>query len=368
MEEENDLNMDMLIDVDGENNPFLDDEDIQEENIETPVDGENQDEGQDDPEIVVEDNQDPDNEIEPEDNEQEDKSSSSNPELFKSLATLLQEKGLVSLEDSEVSDEDSFVELFKKQIKSNEYGDLSDTQKQYLESIREGIPHEKAVKDLTQLDQLNSVTNEALEQDAELRKRVIYQDFKNRGYSDERAAKLVQRSLELDVDLEDAQEAMNSIKEFSKVRIEQENQKIKDQKLAVEKAREDNVKKITKEIESLKEVIPGYEVSNNVKDKIKKNMFNVVGENPNNGAPENSLMKFQRENPIDFDKKLYYLFTVTNGFTDFNSIKQETQSKALQDLEKAFNSTTQIKDPGSPAYLQDPNSYLLDIGDEIVVD
>lgn len=369
MKKEEDLNMDMFIDIDGDINPFLDEE-IQQEDIETSDDDVSQDENQDDSEKVVEDIIDPEDEIEINNDVDGDdiSSSSSNPNLFKSLATLLKEKALISSEDFNVETEDDFVNLFKGEIDKNtkEYL-VSKLGERGYKSLEEGIPYEKINQDNKQLDQLDSVTDELLEKDVELRKRVIFQDFINRGYSEEKAQKYVQRSLELDADLEDAQEAMGSIREFSKARIERENLEIKNQKLAEEKAREDNIKKITKEIESIKEVIPGYEVSENIKNKIKNNMFNVVGNNPINGTPENALMKFQRENPIDFDKKLYYMFTITNGFTDFNSIKQESESKALQDLERAFNSTTQIKDPGSPTYLQDPNSYL-NLGDEIVVD
>ena len=370
MEEDNDLSMDMFIDVEGDINPFIEDEDIDNDN--PPVDGDNnnQDEDQDiDPEKVVED-QDLQDEIDDNDEESEDdNTSSSKSNLFKSLAALLKEKALISSEDFEVEDEDSFVELFKKEIEKSEYSDLDDNQKNYLKQTREGIPHEKVTKDLRQLDQLNTVTNDALESDPELRKRVIYQDFVNRGYSDEKATKLVQRSLELDVDFEDAEEAIASIREFTQQRMEKENFEIQEGLKNQEKIKEDNINKIQKEIDSIKEIIPGYEVSENIKNKIKKNMFDVVGDNPTNNQPENSLMKFQRENPVDFDKKLYYLFTITNGFKSFDSIKQDTQSKAIQDLEAAFNSTTKINDPGSPAYLQDPDSYFIDLkGDEIVVD
>lgn len=368
MEEEN-LNMDMFIEVDSADEYFAEETEIEnEEIIDTGSENPelNQNEGLEDPEEVVLD-KDPD-EIKEEVKDDDIDDPSSNPNLFKSLATLLKEKSLISSDDLDVTDEDSFVELFKKEIERNEYSDLSDYQKEYLKNIREGIPHEKAVRDITQLDQLNTISEDILEEDVELRKRVIFQDFVNRGYSEEKANKLVQRSLEMEVDMEDALDAISSIKEFTKERIDKENLLLKQQKDLQEKEREDNIKKITKEIESLTEVIPGYKVSDNVKNKIKENMFNVVGENPVTKQPENQLMKYQRTNPVDFDKKLYYLFTLTNGFTNFENIKQETQSRALQDLEKAYNSTTKITDPGSPAYLQDPNSYLLDLGDEIVVD
>jgi hypothetical protein len=65
---------------------------------------------------------------------------------------------------------------------------------------------------------LESLTEEDLADESEkgetLRKNLIYQDFVNRGYSKERAAKEVQKSLKGGTDIEDAKEALSSNKEF----------------------------------------------------------------------------------------------------------------------------------------------------------
>ena len=295
--------------------------------------------------------------------------SSSNPNLFSSLAALLSEKGLISTTESEVTDEDTFIELFKSEIKKSEFADLTDIQKEYLENIRNGIPHEKVEKDISDISRLESITEDMIESDAELRQRIIYQDFVNRGFNDEKARQYLQRSIDLEQDLEDAKDAMNSIKEFTNERITKENQQLAEQRAELQKLEEKRLNSIKNKIKTTDEIIKGFTITDSVKEKIQKNMFEVVGTDPNSNQSENSLMKYRRENPEEFDHKLYYLFTITNGFQNFDSLVKNTKSKALKDLERAVQSNTKITDPGSPAYLQDPESYSIAIdGHDIVVD
>lgn len=295
--------------------------------------------------------------------------SSSNPNLFKSLATLLSEKGLISSVDSEakIETEDDFVSLFKKQIEQSEYSDLNETQKEYLQKLREGIPHQKVEKDLYETSRLDSINEDLIKEDSDLRQRIIYQDLINKGFSEERAKKNLQRSIELEQDVEDAIDSLNSIKDFNKSRIERENEELKRQAQELQKQEEKRINSIKNKIKTSDEVIKGYKITDAVKEKIEENMFKVVGQNPENKQNENALMKYRRENPEDFDYKLYYLYTITDGFQNFESLVKNTKSTVLKDLEKAYRSSTKIKDPGSPAYLQDPESYQIDIsGHEVV--
>lgn len=65
-------------------------------------------------------------------------------------------------------------------------------------------------------------------------------------------------------------------------------------------------------------------------------MNDVVSKNPYTGELENKLMKSRREDPLNFDLKLYYLYELTNGFSSFKNIVNNTKSKAVKDLEKHY--------------------------------
>tara|TARA_R110000772_G_scaffold8692_1_gene28792 strand:- start:5535 stop:6656 length:1122 start_codon:yes stop_codon:yes gene_type:complete len=360
------LDMDMFIDIPEEDTSFVLEEDEDEE-IESPQDNPDEDLNED-PEKVVEEESSKKEENDDDDEEKGDEpDSSSNPNLFKSLTELLHQKSLLSSLDSDVETEDDFVNVFTKELDTQidkllveRFGEEN------AHFVKQGVPLEKVQKNNEEFKQLESITNETISSDPELQKRILYQDFINRGYDEQKAVKYVNRSLELDAGEEDALEAIESIRERQTERVNLENQKILEQKTAQDKAREDNIKLITKEIDNMTEVISDFPVSKNVKAKVKEAMFNVVGSNPDTGESENTLMKYRRENPVEFDKKLYYLFTVTNNFENFDLLNSSSKSKAIKDLEKAFHSTTAIKDPGAPSYLQDPNSYEIDLkGDEI---
>lgn len=290
------------------------------------------------------------------------------PNIFSSLAALLKEKELLSSPDSEIETEEDFVNAFRKQIESSEYADLTDKQKEYLQALREGIPEEEVKQHLTNVEQLNSITEDVITEDANLRQRLIYNDLLNKGFTEEKAAKHVQRSVQMEADLEDAKEALESIKQYNEAQFNKQKETLAQQKERKQKEEEQRNKRIKEKIKSTEEIIKGYKISDGVKEKIENNMFKIVNTNED-GVEENSLMKYARENKEDFDLKLYYLFTITNGFQDFSSIEKTKNTKILSDLERAMKSSTKIKDPSAPAYLQDPESYDVEIlGHDIVDD
>ena len=47
-------------------------------------------------------------------------------------------------------------------------------------------------------------------------------------------------------------------------------------------------------------------------------------------------MKDRRTNPIEFDTKLYYLYELTKGFSDFSLLENKTKTKVSNDFERAL--------------------------------
>ena len=306
--------------------------------------------------------------------EQEDNNDNPNnddnpsPNIFSSLAALLKEKNLLSSPDIDIKTEEDFVNAFKGQIEQNEYLDLTDSQKAYLKALRDGVPDEDIKKHISTSEQLDSITEEKIEEDSVLRQRIIYNDLLNKGFTQEKAIKFVERSVKMEVDTEDAKEALESIKNFKKESFKKQQEEQLKQKQEREKVSLQRVERIKNKIKNTEEIIKGYKISDNIKESMEKNMFDITNVTED-GTEENSLMKYARENKDDFDLKLYYLFTITNGFQDFSTIEKTKNSKILNDLEKAIKSNTRIKDPSIPAYLQDSESYDIEIkGHELVID
>ena len=92
-------------------------------------------------------------------------------------------------------------------------------------------------------------------------------------------------------------------------------------------------------------------------------MTKIVGKSPD-GNSENALMKQRREDPVDFDTKLYYLYELTKGFKDFSKFTASAKSSAIQDMERALQNNS-INNSETPGFLQDNESYSDGLGAEI---
>ena len=71
---------------------------------------------------------------------------------------------------------------------------------------------------------------------------------------------------------------------------------------------------------------------------------------------ENQLMKDRRDNPVEFDSKLYYLYEITGGFKDFSKITTTATTKAATDFERALRQN-KFEAGGDPTFTVDKDSY-----------
>ena len=119
---------------------------------------------------------------------------------YSSFAKALQGDRLFQFLDDEVidnvKDADSFADAFEKEINAR----LDDETRRVKEILEAGVTpdevnyYEDIIKRLDSIteDQLNGET----EQVSRLRQNILYQDFLNRGYKEERAKQLVKRSVD----------------------------------------------------------------------------------------------------------------------------------------------------------------------------
>lgn len=140
------------------------------------------------------------------------------PNFYSSIAKALTEEGIFpDLDDetiAEVKTPEDFRDLVEKQIQAG----LDERQKRIDDALNAGVEPTEVKRYEGAISYLDSLTEEDLTDESEkgetLRKNLIYQDFVNRGYSKERAAKEVQKSLKGGTDIDDAKEALASNKEF----------------------------------------------------------------------------------------------------------------------------------------------------------
>ena len=298
---------------------------------------------------------------------EEGKSEESSPNLYNSLAAVLKEQGLLSTsKENSITDVESFTSAFKEEIKQSEYADLSKSQRDYLDAVRDGVTTERFQEQREENINLEKITTEDIEGNAELRRRIIYQDLVNQGLTDESAIKYTNMSVENGTDVDEASKALPNIKEYNKLQYDKEVADLKKGAIDKQKRVEKEKKALKDAIMSPEDIFEGYKVTNNFKDAVYKDMNTVVGYN-NDGSPENKLMQYRRENPVDFDAKLYYLFSLTNGFKNLTRFQDNGTSSAVSNLESILKGSQFAPSSGQPSFIEDPESYSSGFGDEIVM-
>lgn len=352
------LNMDVNPEEIFDNTEDTDEDEQNDDSLD--LDNDNLDEGDDSSEEVDED------EASEEEGGDEDETS---PNIYSSFASVLSEQGLLpslELQNKKVETVDDLTDIFKVEIDNQVKNYLiSKIGEDGYDALEKGISlsqyqsHKEAVQTLDNIDET------VLSTDLELSKRIILQDYINQGMDESRAMRILKKSIDLGEDsiVEDAKESLISLKAFEEKRIEQE--KINNEiRIANEiKAQEKIDNDLKNTIYNAKEFIKGIPVNKTIQDKVYQSITKVVSQSPN-GIAENKLMKDRRENPIEFDTKLYYLYEVTNGFKDFSKIMSKTESKVLSDFERSLRQNKH-EEGNAPAFMKDPESYG-GLGSEIV--
>ena len=292
-------------------------------------------------------------EVDEEDVEEEgSEGSESSSNLYSSLAAFVHEQGLLPSLDIDLKDiksADDFANVFNKELDIQAELRLND----YLANLdlnKIGIAKKE-------INDLNSINGDLLKNDIDLAKRIIYDDYLNQGLDEKKANRMLNRLIDLGEDaiLEDAEESLESLKEFKSREIERETQSYKERLEAdkIEQAKLDEQMKKT--IYESKDLISGLKPNKSLQDKVYKSINDIVGKSPD-GTFENKFMKERRENPLEFEIRMYHFYELTNGFKDLSKISTNAKSSAVKDLEKIARQT-KLKDNGTPLWQQDANTY-----------
>lgn len=274
------------------------------------------------------------------DNPNENFGNSPSNAALSAFTKLLADEGVVSLnEDSKIESPEDLIEIIRNTIKENELSHLSEDQKQALKAFEAGVSIEDYIQSQKKVRTIAEIKNEQIESDSELRRDIIKQWYIEKGFSDEKADRLTQDSFDLGRDIEDALEAKNDRLKIEEQRIAKLIAQQEQEKVEAEKRQSAELKKLKDKVYKEEEVIQGIPFNKKTAEKVYESMTKIVGEH--NGQPINQLMKDRLENPIEFEHKLHYVYTITNGFKDFSKLLKTSKSKAISDFEKALNSTNQ---------------------------
>jgi hypothetical protein len=279
--------------------------------------------------------------------------SNSSSNLYSSLATVIHEDGLLpslDINKTPIKTIEDLTGAFKTEIQIQAQAMLDD----YLANIDVS----QVASSTKAIQELDTITEDTLKADVSLAKELILRDYLNQGLAEAKATRMLKRLIDLGEDaiLEDATESLTSLKEFESRKIESEKASYQ-QRLEQEKVQQAKMEQQLKEtIYDRKDLIQGLKPTKAVQDKVYKTITEIVGKSPVDGTFENKFMKERRENPLEFETRMYYLYELTNGFKDFSKVTASAKSNAVSELEKIVRKS-KVQDNGTPLWMQDNNSY-----------
>lgn len=289
--------------------------------------------------------------------------------FYSSIAKALKEEGIFpDLDDeglSKVKDPEDFRDLIDQQIKAG----LDERQKRIDEALNAGVEPTEIRKYENTINFLDSIKEENISDEGDkgekLRKDLIYQDFINRGYSKERAAREVQKSFNAGTDIDDAKEALKSNIDFFKDKYDELVNEAKSEAEQEEKERKEQAEKLKSSILNDKDVFGDLSMDKSTRQKIYDNIAKPVYKDPETGEYFTAIQKYEMENRTDFLKNIGLLFTLTDGFKNLDGlvkgkVKKEVK-KGLRELEHTLNNTARTSD-GNLKFVsgvdEDPESFI----------
>lgn len=289
--------------------------------------------------------------------------------FYSSIANALAVDGIFpNLDDETVKkavDAESFSNLIEAEVNAR----FNDQQQRIAKALNDGVEPSDIRKYEYGLNYVNSITDAKLSEESEdgeqLRSTLIYQDFLNKGMAPDKAKKLTDRSINAGTDIEDAREALQSNKEYF---AGEYNRLLKEAEIranAEKAANAEQSKQLHDSIMKDKQLWGDMDISNDIRKKAYDAISKPIYRDPETGDYYTALQKYEVEHRADFLKYAGLIYTMTNGFKDFDSftkgkVKKEMK-KGLRELEQTLNNTRRSGD-GSLRMVtnqrEDPNSFI----------
>ena len=296
-------------------------------------------------------------------NEDKDKNRGSNgsstngdgtsPNNFSSIARALKEDGPLSSVNDEffdnIKDAQGFSDAIEEEVKNR----LEESQKRVLDALNDGVEaddirqYERTIKYLDSLNE-DAITDES-DEGAQLRKTLIYQDLINKGYSKEKATKMLDKSISDGLDIEDAKDALEANKTYYKKAYKS----LRDEAKSKAEAQREEIRKqdesLKKSIMKDNEIVKGIgSLDEKTRTKVYDSISKPIYKDPDTGKFYSAVQKYEKDNPVEFRKIMGLVYALTDGYKSFdNLVKSKVNSetkKSVSALERVINSTPRNND------------------------
>lgn len=282
----------------------------------------------------------------------------SSPNVYSSIAKALKDDGIFSnledVDESKITTPEEFAEFFDKAVTAR----LDEKMRRIDEALGNGVQADDIKKYEQTISYLDSIKEESVRDEGEageeLRRQLIFNDLINRGYSEEKARKELEKSFRAGSDVEDAADALEALKAY----YNDGYKKLRDDAKKQADAIRDNQKK---QAEQFKKLVLEDEVSlgdTKLDKKTCQRVFDAVSKpvykDPETGRLLTAVQKFQKEQPLEFLKQLGIWYVMTDGGKSIDNLAKKKitteMNKGVKELARKLNNTAFTSD-GSMQYV-----------------
>ena len=266
------------------------------------------------------------------------------PNISSSIAEALVDEGVLQTLSkerlAEIKTTEDLIEAFKEDLGNQ----LTAEQKRISDALTYGVEPTRIQQYEQWIKTLDSVTDEIIEgedeQNENYRKNLIYQNYKAKGFDDDDARDMVNRSVESGKDIDDAKKALSSLKKYYQKAYEDEVNEAKkeyEKHVTAQKKQLEELK--TSVLEDKENFYEQFELNKSARQKV----FDVIAK-PSVTDGDNKLTPLQafiKKDPNKANKIIGTLYVLTEGFTKFDGIMKGTVKKqvrkSVENLERALN-------------------------------
>lgn len=249
--------------------------------------------------------------------------------LYGSIADALREDGVLDFgDDVRIDSADDFRALIDAAVNSR----FDNKSRMLARALEAGVDRNDAMYYKNCMDKLEKYTDDMIRDESDagvnLRKHLIYNNAIRMGMSEAQANREVEKSMKSGVDIDDALDARESLKNRFADILEQMTKSKEDERKAASEYYE---KQTQAGIDSIMKGDVPYTsgLSNRMKQIVATNTYRK-SEVLKNGEQVTPLEKYIAENPVASKVIFGTLFTITKGFKDFSSLGKSEANKAIK--------------------------------------
>lgn len=265
-------------------------------------------------------------------------SSEDDSSTFSVFANVLKEEGVFNLPDEDLANIKTAKDLadaVKREIEESKFSNLTESQKRYLDAVEAGVPLKDFEVLEKQISSLETLKNTDLEAEEKIQERfdLIAYDFISKGFSEEKAVELANRSIKLGTDIEDSREALDNL-----IKVKAEEYK----KIVSEKKEESKIslEKIKETIDSKESILKDIKITPKQKEAL-YDLLTLKVDSDEQGRPINEFNKWRRDNGLEAEIILGTIYQMTNKFQNLGKMLDVSKTKASQELEEKLRDSAE---------------------------